>query len=272
VPQKINFHNTDYNLTHNDELTHQTLCSKRISKNSMFSRLYKSAKSIFTDSAETEKTQPTPIVELPRDETMVTTRQKDTQTPADREIEEKDSINVYVPSSSSSKRQRKGAKGKSSSEEDEAEYVPPSSRKRKRLPVRAKDAESPDLGKTRPVVEIPVKKISPDPDHANTGPTEEEEVEDTEAQDEEHNAVAAETLENSKHRRFGSEPAEDEFFSIAREVVNDEENQASKAGEDSRVIEDSEDSEDDAPEAVGIQEAAKNVKLKDREAARVVKE
>jgi U3 small nucleolar RNA-associated protein 16 len=271
VLQKINFHNTDYNLTHNDELSHQTLCPKGIPKNSMFSRLYKSAKAILIDSAESEKTQPTPIVEPPPDETMVTTRQKDTQN-ADHQIEEEDSINVYVLSSSS-KRQRKGAKGKSSSEEDEAEYVPPSSRKRKRLPVRAKD--SPDIGKTRPVVEIPVKKISPEPNNGNTSASDEEEEEEqqgTKARDEEHAAASAKSVEKSKHRRFGSEPAEDEFFSTAGEVVNDTGRSTFEVGEDSGVIEDSEDSEDEAPEAVGIHEAAEHVKSKDREAARVVQE
>jgi U3 small nucleolar RNA-associated protein 16 len=240
----------------------------------MFARLYKSAKAIFNDSAEVENKKPNRNSKLLRDETMVTTRQKDTQAPADHGIEEDDTINVYVPSSIS-KGQRKGTKRTSSSEEDEAEYVPPSTRKRKRLPVRAKDVESPDPAKTRPVVEIPAKKISPEPDHVNIFTTEdaEEGMEDKNDQGEEHDAAAAEILEKSSHRRLGSEPVEDEFFSTAREQVN-EENAISKPSVDSRVIQDSEDedSDDDAPEAVGMQEAAKSVKMKEEEAARVVKE
>jgi U3 small nucleolar RNA-associated protein 16 len=222
----------------------------------MFARLYKSAKAIFNDSAEVENKKPNRNSKLLRDETMVTTRQKDTQAPADHGIEEDDTINVYVPSSIS-KGQRKGTKRTSSSEEDEAEYVPPSTRKRKRLPVRAKDVESPD------------------PDHVNIFTTEdaEEGMEDKNDQGEEHDAAAAEILEKSSHRRLGSEPVEDEFFSTAREQVN-EENAISKPSVDSRVIQDSEDedSDDDAPEAVGMQEAAKSVKMKEEEAARVVKE
>jgi hypothetical protein len=240
----------------------------------MFARLYKSARAIFTDSAEVENTKPNRYSKLLRDETMVTTRQKDTQAPANHGIEEDDSINVYVPSSIS-KRQRKGTKRTSSSEEDEADYVPPSTRKRKRLPVRAKDVESPDPGKTRPVVEIPAKKISPEPDYVNTFTTEEAEegMEDKNDQGEEHDAAATDILEKSNHRRFGSEPAEDEFFSTARGQVN-EENAMSEPAVDSRVIQDSEDevSDDDAPEAVGMQEAAKSAKIKEEKAARVVKE
>lgn len=204
---------------------------------------------------------------------MVTTRHTNSQAPEVNEVEEEDSINVYVPTSSS-KRRRKSVKGMSSSDEDAAEYVPPSSRKRKRLPVRAKDVENSDPGKTRLVVEIPAKKISPEPDHGHEVAAEEEE-EDTNAQNGEHYAADAETIKPTKHRRFGSEEVEGEFFSTAREGVNNKENATPKSIEDHRVVEDSEgseDSDDDAPEAVGIQEAAKNLKLKDQEAARVVKE
>ncbi len=240
----------------------------------MFARLYKSAKAIFTDSAEVEDTKPNRNSRLLRDETMVTTRQKDSQATADHGIEEDVSINVYVPSSIS-KRQRKGAERTSSSEEDEAEYVPPSTRKRKRLPVRAKDVESPDPGKTRPVVEIPAKKISPEPDHVDMPMNGEAEkgMGDKIAPGEENDAAKAEIPENLNHHRFGCEPAEDEFFSTAREQVN-EKNAMSKPAMDSRVIQDSEDedSDDDTPEAVGMQEAAKSVKMKEEEAARVVKE
>ena len=237
----------------------------------MFSRLYKSARSIFTESEEIETTQLASPALATREDTMVTTRQRESQTSAGDILEDEDTINVYVPTSSG-KRQRMGSKGTSSSEEDEADFAPPSSRKRKRLPVRAKDVDSPDLGKTRPVVEIPVKNLSPSPNHVNTvvgaeeGESEEkEEEEDTNVKKEGHNTEATGSIIPKKHLRFGSEEVRDEFFSTAREVMNDE-------VEDPRVIQDSDDSEDDAPEAVGIQDAAKSVQLKDDEAAKAVKE
>lgn len=214
--------------------------------------------------------QATPVVEPLRDETMVTTRQRNIQDPVEDEINEENSINVYVPSSS--KRRQKLAKDEGVvvlSDDDNAEFKLPSTRKRKRLPVRAKDVESPDPVKSRPVVEIPAKKISPEPEQGNEVTTREE-VEDTKAQDETQDVVAAEPLERSKHRRFGSEEAEDEFFSTAREAVIDEEDAVVEAA-GSREVQDSEESEDDAPEAVGIEEAAKAVKLKDKDAAKAVK-
>jgi U3 small nucleolar RNA-associated protein 16 len=237
----------------------------------MFSRLYQSAKAIFTDTPQNEKIQPSVVVEPLRDETMVTTRQRNTQDPIEDKINEENSINVYVPSSA--KRQPKRTKDESVvvlSDDDEAEFKPPSTKKRKRLPVRAKDVESPDPGKTRPVVEIPAKKSSPEPEQGNEV-TIREEVEDTKAQHEAQDVGAAGPLERSKHRHFESEEAEHEFFSTAREAIMDEGDGAIEAV-DSREVQDSEDSEDDAPEAVGIQEAAKAVKLKDRDAAKVVKE
>lgn len=207
---------------------------------------------------------------------MVTTRQRDSQISAGDSLEEEDSINVYVPTSSS-KRQRSRSKRTTSSEEDEAEaeYAPPSSRKRKRLPVRAKDVESPDPGRTRPVVEIPVKKISPEPDHTNTVVREEEgegeEEEHTNDKSREDVAKSAEPIMPKRHLRFESEELADEFFSTAREVAFNDDGQ-SKTSKDPRVIQDSDESEDDAPEAIGIQEAAKTAKMKDEEAARAMKE
>jgi U3 small nucleolar RNA-associated protein 16 len=234
----------------------------------MFSRFYNSAKALFTDPAINENDQPGPTAKPQRDETMVTTRQRNTQVLLGDEIEEEDSINVYVPSSNS-KNQRNITKETPSSGEDAAEYVPPSSRKRKRLPVRAKDVESPDPGKARPVVEIPIKKISPEPDHGNIL-ADGGEDENIKAQDEEHDTVAVEHPKGSNHHRFGSESANEEYFSTAREVMHDKDE--TNAVEDSRVVEDSEDSDDDAPEAVGVQEAAESIKIKARESARVVKE
>jgi U3 small nucleolar RNA-associated protein 16 len=231
----------------------------------MFARLYQSARAIFIDTSHSEKIQATPVVEPLLDETMVTTRQRNIQDPVEDEVNEENSINVYVPNSS--KRRQKRAKDEGVvvlSDDDDAEFKLPSTRKRKRLPVRAKDVESPD-----PVVEIPAKNISQEPEQGNEVTTRKE-VEDTKARDETQDVVAAEPLERSKHRRFGSEEAEDEFFSTAREAVIDEEDAVVKAA-GSQEVEDSEVSEDDAPEAVGIEEAAKAVKLKDRDAAKAVK-
>ena len=239
----------------------------------MFARLYQSARAIFTDTSHSEKIQATPVVEPLLDETMVTTRQRNIQDPVEDEVNEENSINVYVPNSS--KRRQKRAKDEGVvvlSDDDDAEFKLPSTRKRKRLPVRAKDVESPDPVKSRLVVEIPAGGISQEPEQGNEVTTRKE-VEDTKARDETQDVVAAEPLERSKHRRFGSEEAEDEFFSTAREAVIDEEDAVVKAA-GSKEVEDSEVSEvseDDAPEAVGIEEAAKAVKLKDRDAAKAVK-
>ncbi|KAE9367907.1 hypothetical protein N431DRAFT_486905 [Stipitochalara longipes BDJ] len=241
----------------------------------MFSRLYKSARAVFTDLDDTKTIQSTPPAPLAREETMVTTRHRGSQASAGDSLEDEESINVYVPTSSS-KRQRRGAKRSSSSEEDEADYAPPSSRKRKRLPVRAKDVESPEPGKTRPVVEISVKKMSPEPDHRYTGGVEEgegeeekEEEEDVNVNNKEQDTETAEPIVPKKHLRFGSEEGDDEYFSTARDVVVDED--IPRIVEDPRMIQDSDESEGDAPEAVGIQEAAESVKLKDEEAARALK-
>jgi hypothetical protein len=94
-----------------------------------------------------------------------------------------------------------------------------------------------------------------------------EEVAVSENEIEEKQLEAVKSLESLKHRRFGSEEVEDEFFSTAREVAAADENAT-----DDRIIEDSQDSDDEAPDAVGIQEAAMSVKSKDRDAAKAVKE
>ena len=232
----------------------------------MFSRLYRSAKSIFIENVQNQETTAPAVIEK-SPETMVTTRQKLTQEVAEEEIDEENSINVYVPDST--KRRQKRAL----SEEDTTKIIPSSSRKRKKLPVRAKEIESPDPTKTRPVVEILVKKMSPAPDNANISAIDDEAAASEEQESEVDEGpdgpqVEAEKLpEAPKHRRFGSEPVEDEFFSTAREVAAEEDR---KVVEDSE--EDSDDSGDDAPEAVGIQEAAKSIKLKEMEAAKSVKE
>jgi U3 small nucleolar RNA-associated protein 16 len=237
----------------------------------MFSRIYQSARALFTDTPQNEKIQPAQVVEPLRHETMVTTRKRLSQEAVGEEIDDENSINVYVPSSSKSRQKRtKQEDVVVLSDDDDATSTPTSTRKRKRLPVRAKDVESPGLSKTRPVVEIPTKKISPEPDHGKDLTIENEEVV-SEDQDEERESKAVESLKNSKHHRFESEQVDDEFFSTAREAAV-EENATSKTPADAPTIEDSEDSEDDAPEAVGIQEAAMSVKLKDRDAAKAVKE
>jgi hypothetical protein len=237
----------------------------------MFSRLYQSARALFADITQNEKIQPAKVVEPLRDETMVTTRQRHSQEAVREEINDENSINVYVPSSNS--RRQKSTSDEDVvvlSDEDGVTFTPTSTRKRKRLPVRAKDAESPEPAKTRPVVEIPAKKISPEPDYGNDIPIENEVVV-TQDKNEERDAETVKSLENSKHHRFGSEKAEDGVLFTAREVGPDEENTTLTTAAVRRTMEDSEEGEDDAPEAIGIQAAAKSVKLKDRDAAKAVK-
>jgi hypothetical protein len=135
----------------------------------------------------------------------------------------------------------------------------PSSKKRKVLPVRAKNAKSPKKTKdTRPVVEIPATKFSPELQF----------VEDEEEED-----VKPEELKNVStplnHLRFSSEDPEQEIFLTARQErtiykEDIEEVIGSSTGE--------EDSDDEAPEAIDTQEAFKAIKSKEKEAAQAVRE
>lgn len=192
---------------------------------------------------------------------MVTPRAQRVKNSTDEEFTDENSINAYVPTSNAKSRKR-SAKDEGMSDDDV--FVTPSSKKRKVLPVRAKNTKSPKRAKgTRPVVEIPVSQTTPELDFVE----EEEEVETNVEQ------PKLPVTTPSKHRRFASEEPAQELFSTAKEEFSS----AKKKYDDVVVIsssddDDEEESDDDeAPEAIDIQEAAKTAKSLQNEAAQAVK-
>lgn len=201
----------------------------------MFSRIYSSARAlIYTSEPNTTKHQSPQI-----DEIMVTPRPPRPE-PLEEELDDNNSINVYVSTPKSSMR-RKRTEVEDSDLDDEEQVVTPSPKKRKVLPVRAKDGEE-ERTSTRPVVEIPVMGASP--------------------------KIDTPVSTNKKHRRFDSEEPTEEFFSTAPEksTQDDEDNQG--VADEEEI----EDSEDDEPEAIGMQEAAETIKSREKDAAKAVKE
>lgn len=162
----------------------------------------------------------------------------------DEDLNDDNTINVYVPTMSSSKRRKRSEVDASNSEV--TKVATPSSKKRKVLPVRAKEEDEALLSNVRPVVEVPSRKITPKTEPADEG---------------------AQQSSRKVHHRFDSEDPVEDFFSTAREhaVKRDEEKEESEETDD-------EDSEDDAPEAIGMQEAAKTTKSREQDALKAIKE
>jgi U3 small nucleolar RNA-associated protein 16 len=227
----------------------------------MFSRLLKSARSFLIDTPQIETIT---LFNETIEETMVTTRRKQVETPVDDDLNEDSLTHDDIPTSSR-KRGRCTKLENTPEISAEEESVPPSTKRRKTLPLRESEVESPegdmeDLKgvKTHPVVEIPARKATPPKGQiggvTSAGSSEKEERQDV--------------VSKKTHKRFGSEDIDEEVFSTARE---------SNEGDlvDALIVlsnEESEESDDDAPETIGIQEAAQAIKLKDRDAAKVVKE
>jgi U3 small nucleolar RNA-associated protein 16 len=230
----------------------------------MFSRLLKSARSFLIDTPQIESTTP-PLLRDIFEETMVTTRRKQVETLVDDDLDEDNPLPVDVPTSSK-KRSRRAKPEDTPELSAKEESLPPSTKRRKTLPLRERDVES--LGgdmedlkevKTHPVVEIPVRKATP-PKSQIGGVTS---AGSSEKREEQQDVVSKKT-----HKRFGSEDLDEGFFSTARES-----NEGDRV--DAPIVlsdEEREESDDDAPEAIGIQEAAQTIKSKDRDAAKVVKE
>ncbi|KAH7416835.1 hypothetical protein BKA64DRAFT_636236 [Cadophora sp. MPI-SDFR-AT-0126] len=206
---------------------------------------------------------------------MVTSRSQSRAARREDDANDDNTIHVYV---SPGKKRKLRSAGNNGEEEEEEAGLPSSAKKRKILPVREKGS-SPAVTKTIPVVEIPVRKNTPKPEAKAGSPSKPieigddvEESEDVSEEEQEEVIIEKETEEpkgdevdtKTKHKRFGSEEAEPEFFSTARENPEAIE-EIADSDEDS-------DSEDDAPEAIGIQEAAKEVKSKERDTAKAVKE
>jgi U3 small nucleolar RNA-associated protein 16 len=229
----------------------------------MLSRLLKSARSFLIDTPQIKTT--TPLSDTFKEETMVTTRRKQVETPLDDGLSEYNPIHVDVPTSSK-KRGRRAKPEDTPEMSAEEDSLPPSTKRRKTLPLREREVESPegDLEdfkgvKTHPVVEIPARKATPPKGQIGGVIL----VGSSEKREEQQDVVSKKT-----HKRFGSEDLDEEFFSTAR---------GSNEGDlvDAPIVlsdEESEESDNDAPEAIGIQEAAQTIKSKDRDAAKVVKE
>jgi hypothetical protein len=223
----------------------------------MFSRLLKSARSFLIDTPQIETISPAPLAET-IEETMVRTQRKQVEALVDDDLDEDNSIPVDV--STSNKKRSRRAKAEDTPEMSaEEESLPPSTKRRKILPLREMEVESPEGGledvkgaKTHPVVEIPVRKATP----PNIQRREVAPVGSSEKRGEQQDIVSKKT-----HKRFGSEELDEEFFSTARD---------SNEGDlvDAPIVL----SDDDAPEAIGIQEAAQTIKSKNRDAAKIVKE
>ncbi|PBP16696.1 sporulation protein [Diplocarpon rosae] len=252
----------------------------------MFSRIYQSARALLINPTQNENSKTTPK----QSKKMVTSRSQSRSHSRKASIAQElnDDNTIKIKISSSTKKRSKPAK-------DEAEETTPSAKKRKTLPVREKDAGAPMLAKTRPVVEITARNITPQPDTlpgSATKPIEieddEESVDNEENEDEEDSEDVGDEMAQKgreetaqkpadevvgkidttkQHKRFDSEESapELEFFSAPTGVPED-------APDTEYDSQDSGDSEDDAPEAIGIQEAAEIIKSKERSTAKAVKE
>ncbi|KAK0118673.1 hypothetical protein ONS95_007556 [Cadophora gregata] len=205
---------------------------------------------------------------------MVTSRSQSRAARREDEVNEDNASHAYV---SPGKKRKLRSAGNNAEDEEEVIATPSATKKRKTLPVREKDS-SPAVAKTIPVVEIPAKKIIPEPEvqgGSQAKPIEiEDDVEERSDEDVSEEAVAeegkseepekVEVNTKTKHKKFGSEEPEPEFFSTAREEPD--------VAEEIADSEEGSNSEDDAPEAIGIQDAAKEIKSKERDTAKAVKD
>merc|ERR1711939_258985 len=199
----------------------------------MFSRIYQSARALLTDSTQNRSLSPdTPKRPLQNSPEMVTSRSQSRAARRDDEVNDDNTIHVYVSSGQKRKLRSSGAGDTEAGEEKE--IATPSAKKRKTLPVREKGS-SPVVKNTIPVVEIPARKATPEIEAKAGTPAKPIEIED----DVEEKEVEVDA--KTKHKRFDSEEAEEELFSTARDDPE-------AAGEVADSNEDS-DSEDDAPEA-----------------------
>ena len=245
----------------------------------MLSRIYQSARALLNDSTQNRSLSPASSKQsLQNSPEMVTSR---SQSRAARRDDEVNDDNTTQSSGQKRKLRSSGAGHTEAGEEAEV-VTPVAAKKRKILPVREKGS-SPVVKNTIPVVEIPARKATPEVEAKIGTPAKPIEIEDDveESSDEDVSVedieedkveepkdveveVEVEVNTTTKHKRFDSEEAEPELFSTARDDP--------EAGEEVADSDEDSDSEDDAPEAIGIQDAAKEVKSKERDTAKAVKE
>lgn len=217
----------------------------------MFSKIFNSAKSFINPNPDSAEPHIHKVITIKS--SMVNTRNKAANTsPVEDELTEDNLSNVYVPSGS----KRKSIRISKDETSDNEVFETPVGKKRKTLPVRAKDGETP-RSNTRPVVEIPAMKMTLPP-----APQLQTEVPPP---------------STKKHKKFDNEEPKDEIFSTARSQRYGEKD--SEAEEDSDLeeqkqpdLDDSgEESDDEAPEEVQKEDAMKSAKSKAESAAEAVK-
>jgi len=176
----------------------------------MFSRLLKSAKSYIVSQNEISTSfEAEPSIE----NAMVTPRATDIVNSTEKQLTADDSIHLRVSLSSGSGKKRKGH-SQHEAISNEEEFVTPSSKKRRVLPVRAKNVKTPQKFKdTRPVVEIPARKITPETEVVK---------EDKELLRSKASGLKLAVATPAKHHRFASEELEQEIFSTARQEFSPE--------------------------------------------------
>lgn len=235
----------------------------------MFSKLFKSARAHF---------------EKPELELKISTKQSTTIEPSmvtprrssrnqalaeeEEELTDENSIHVYVPTSSVKKRKARALEEEDMSDNDV--FVTPSTSKKRKLPVRGKSAKSAKGAKvapdTHPVVEIHSRPIASQ-ELALVVEEEEDEPEAEEAKI----PTTTPSKPPSKHRRFASEEPL-QVFSTPREEFSPVKNTQEAPIVIGDSEEEDEESADEAPEAIDTQQAAKDIQLKEKEAAQAVQE
>ena len=196
---------------------------------------------------------------------MTTTLKQNSEDYTDEELDEGNTIHVYVPTSTTRLQVR--AISEDIPEMSAGGVSTQATEKQRMLPLREKDAAGERVVTTRPVVEIPARKLTP----VATTPRKGTSAGNAEiiADDEDGSCKGAPSA-RTHHRRFGSEELQDGFFSTARESKEGEHD--GDDGDESPVDKDNDESEDDAPEAVGIQDAAQSIKSKDKLIAKAINE
>lgn len=273
----------------------------------MLSKLFTTARTLLDRSsqAQGQELQQKDSTSEPVDN-MVTTRLQGAQ----NTIDDRDAKGTKKTTNSSSSRKRQilSSDYGDSGSADDGEADVPANKKQKVLPLRAKDDKVPKRN-TRPVVEIPVNRISSEhssnimagpkksrkdsptllvPRDAERSTSNESKMEIPNSDSESENSdleTAVTKLNNSKDtQQFSGEDVVKPTSANTSKAVPS----ASKArhkrfdSEESEVMvvsntvanADSEDesSDDDAPEVVGAQEALEQARMKEREAAKAVEE
>lgn len=269
----------------------------------MLSRLFTSAKTLFTATPQTQGTGNSELAVKPNnDAEMVTTRQMGKSV-----NDEEDSIVVETPTSSR-KRQKK-SEGESDVAVETETPLGSASKKMRKLPVRVKEGDTPNRS-TRVVVEIPVSALSSQMKGDSTGssttspilkevgeadsskgskssPRTRKDIDSashvtSEAGDVKDVPSRSEKNTKSPSSKKSARKSEESVSKVPAEPVNTKSKHKRFGSEEpeaeifstavEQVESEDESSDDDAPEVVGTHAAEKSVKLKARDAERAIEE